>query len=82
MERLQQLRAFLERQGWPYEYEEENDCGSIEFVHRGLAYHIWEYPEPERGAASNVASAGRMVDYEGDYEAEILAVLRGWKDAV
>lgn len=77
--RLQRLREFFERQEWPVEYDEEDDCGSFEFTHRGLAYHIWEYPEPERGAASNVANAGRMVDYEDDYEAQILAVLQGWE---
>ena len=82
MQRLQRLREFFERQGWPYRYDEDNDCGSIEFIHRGLSYHIWEYPEPERGAASNVASAGRMVDYEGDYESAILKVLESWSDAV
>lgn len=76
--RLEKIQEFLRRQEWPFEYEEENDSGSIEFVHRGLAYHIWEYPEPERGAASNVVSAGRMVDYEGDYEEQILKILQGW----
>lgn len=82
MKRLEQIQTFLQRQDWPFRYDEENDCGSIEFVHRGLAYHIWEYPEPERGAASNVASAGRMVDYEGDYEAQILTILKGWEGAI
>ena len=81
MARLKRLCEFLQRQDWPYQYEEENDSGSIEFLHRGLAYHIWEYPEPERGAASNVANAGRMVDYEDDYEAQILAILQNWEGA-
>ena len=50
----------------------------VEFEHRGLHYHIWEYPEPERGAASNVHSCGRMIDYEGDYEEAIIAELKAW----
>lgn len=79
MERLAKIQDYLRSRGWSFEYDEENDSGSIEFTHRGLAYHIWEYPEPERGAASNVANAGRMVDYEGDYEAQILSVLKSWE---
>lgn len=82
MKRFVKIQEFLKRQGWPYKYDEDNDCGSIEFIHRGLSYHIWEYPEPERGAASNVASAGRMVDYEDDYEAQILAILQEWEGAI
>ena len=82
MKRFVKIQEFLKRQGWPYKYDEDNDCGSIEFIHRGLIYHIWEYPEPERGAASNVASAGRMVDYEDDYEAQILAILQGWEGTI
>ncbi len=79
MMRLNRIQNFLKGQGWPYRYGEDNDCGGIEFEYRGLNYHIWEYPEPERGAASNVACAGRMEDYEGDYEAAILAVLKTWE---
>ena len=62
----------------PFDYVEENDCGSITFVHRGLSYHIWEFPEPERGAESNVRSCGRTEDYEGDYEDKILAIMKTW----
>lgn len=76
--RLEKVRRFLDEAGIVYRYDENDGCGAVEFDHRGLRYHIWEYPEPERGAASNVASAGRMVDYEGDYEEQIVDVLRGW----
>lgn len=62
----------------PFTYVEEHDCGSITFIHRGLSYHIWEFPEPERGAESNVRSCGRTEDYEGDYEENILAIMKTW----
>lgn len=74
--RLTAIQDCLHAKRMPFQYVEENDCGSITFTHRGLNYHIWEYPEPERGAESNVRSAGRSEDYEGDYEAQIIEILR------
>ena len=76
--RLQKIRAFLDEKGWPYTYSENDDCCGSEMIRKGLAYHIWEYPEPERGAQSNVRSTGRMEDYEGDYESQIIAIMRDW----
>lgn len=77
--RLERIQKFMNEHEYAYQYSENDDCGGIEFVLRGLAYHIWEYPEPERGAASNVRSAGRMEDYEGDYEGAIIAVMQRWE---
>lgn len=77
--RLKKIQDYMTGRGYPYTYREEEDCGTIEFEHRGLHYHIWEYPAPERGAESNVASAGRSVDYEGDYEQAILDILVSWE---
>jgi hypothetical protein len=76
--RLTVVQEYMTQKGIRYQYLEEDDCGSITFEHRGLHYHIWEYPAPERGAASNVLTAGRTVDYEGDYEAAIVEILRTW----
>ena len=75
--RLEKIQAYMKEKGMKYEYYEENGCGSIEFIHRGLSYHIWEYPE-EEGADSNVRTVGRMDCYTGDYEEQILAVLKTW----
>lgn len=75
--RLMKIQAYMKEKGMKYEYFEENDFGSIEFIHRGLAYHIWEYPDDE-GADSNVRTVGRMDCYTGDYEAQILDVLKTW----
>lgn len=75
--RLSKIQEHLKTTGVSYQYFEEGGCGTIEFLHRGLAYHIWEYPEGE-GADSNVRSAGRMESYTGDYEQQILEILRSW----
>ena len=76
--RLSTIQAYMKARNMPYTYREENDCGSIDFAHRGLTYHIWEYPAPERGAESNVRVCGRSEDYDGDYESQILAILETW----
>lgn len=76
--RLAKIQEFLKNRQMAYTYWEENDCGSITFLHRGLSYHIWEYPAPSRGAESNVRTTGRSEDFEGDYEAQILDILKTW----
>ena len=75
--RLESIQDHLKNKGVAYRYFEEDGCGTIEFIHRGLAYHIWEYPDGE-GADSNVLSAGRMESYTGDYEKKILEILKTW----
>ena len=72
--RLAKIQDYMKSHNMPYDYSEENNCGSINFIHRGLSYHIWEYPEPDRGVSSNVLSCGRSVDYEGDYEEAIIHI--------
>jgi len=77
--RLKTIQAYLTARRMPFRYWEDEDCGSIEFEHKGLSYHIWEYPAPERGAESNVRTAGRQEEFGDNYEAEILAILRTWE---
>ena len=76
--RLQRIQNFLNSHGMPFTYRQEGDCGAIDFIHRGLSYHIWEYPAPERGACSNVRTCGRQEDFEDDYESAILEILESW----
>ena len=76
--RLEKISAFLRQRNMPFTYHEEDDCGSIDFIHRGLSYYIWEYPAPERGAQSNIRTAGRGEDFEGDYEQTLLQLLQTW----
>lgn len=75
---LIKIREHLTQRGISCKYYEEDGCGSIDFIHSGLSYHIWEFPPEESGAESNVRTAGRMEVYGKDYEDEILAVLRSW----
>ena len=76
--RLEKIQEHLKSRSMPYQYWEEDDCGSINFLHRGLSYHIWEFPAPERGADSNVRTAGRSEEFNENYEEEILKILRTW----
>lgn len=76
---LEQIRGYLQSRGMDYQYREENGCGSIDFLHRGLRYYIWEYPPQEPGAQSNVRAAGRGEDFAGDYQEQILAILKTWE---
>lgn len=76
--RLEQIQQQLKNMGVNFRYIEEDDCGSIDFIHRGLSYYIWEFPGPERGAESNVRTAGRGEDFETDYEEAILEILKTW----
>ena len=45
-------------------------CGSIDFEHRGLRYHIWEYADDAEpvGVETNLRYAGRDEEIEGDYD--------------
>ena len=76
--RLEKIQTFFKSRNMPYTYTEEDDCGSIDFIHRGLSYHIWEYPAAQRGAESNIRTAGRGEDFEGDYEQQLLDILYTW----
>ena len=76
--RLEAIQQQLKKMGIAFHYVEENDCGSIDFIHRGLSYYIWEFPSPERGAESNVRTAGRGEDFEENYEETILKILQTW----
>ena len=76
--RLQKIQDQLKTMGISFKVVEENDCGSINFIHRGLSYYIWEFPAPERGAERNNRTAGRGEDFEGNYEDDLLEILKTW----
>ena len=76
--RLMLLQDFLRSHNMPYTYTEEDGCGSIVFIHRGLNYHIWEFPESDPGAQSNVRTAGRSEEFGENYQQEILQILQQW----
>lgn len=76
--RLARLQEFLTGKKITFTYAENDGLGSIDFLHRGLSYHIWEFLDGEYGVESNVANAGKTQDYLGDYEAAIMAVMEDW----
>lgn len=76
--RLEKIQNYMKQNNMPFDYFEEGGCGSINFVHRGLSYRIWEFNDPEWGAESNVLSCGRSVDYTGNYEDQIIDILKTW----
>ena len=76
--RLSKIREYLNKKDIAHKYAEEDGCGSIDFLYKGLSYHIWEFPQEEQGAESNVRSAGKMDTYGSGYEEEILEILKTW----
>ena len=43
--RLEKVQEALKTKKIHYEYTEENGCGSIDFMFRGLRFHIWDYED-------------------------------------
>jgi hypothetical protein len=77
-DRLNQVLAFIRERGWNYHYSEEDGCGSIDFDYRGVPYHIWEFEDGERGVETNVRHGGRQEELLGDYEAELISIMKDW----
>lgn len=78
--RLKKVREALEQKKINYTYTEEDGCGSIDFLFRGLKYHIWEYEDHVWGVETNVFEAGRSRDVEGDYEEILAQEILSWPD--
>ena len=78
--RLEKIQEALKQKNITYEYTEEDNCGSLDFMFRGLKFHVWEYEDQVRGAETNVFEAGRSLDIEGDYEQIISDEILSWPD--
>lgn len=78
--RLEKVQEALKTKKIHYEYTEENGCGSLDFMFRGLRFHVWEYEDRVWGAETNVFEAGRSQDIEGDYEEIISKEILSWPD--
>ena len=63
-----------------YEYTEIDGCGSLDFLFRGLKFHVWEYEDRVWGAETNIYEAGRSQDIEGNYEEVIAKEILSWPD--
>lgn len=77
--RLTKIQELFKERGIEYEYTEDGALGSIDFEYRGVSYHIWEFEDQEAGAESNVRSGGRMEEFTGDYEEQILKLLEPFR---
>ncbi|MDO4622954.1 MAG: kinase [Eubacteriales bacterium] len=75
--RLEKIQKSLTEKEYNYTYTEQDGVGSIDFIDRGLTYHIWEFCEDDGtcGAETNLMHFGHMEEVTGDYEARILADL-------
>lgn len=81
--RLEQVRKALEQKNITFEYTEEDGLGSLDFLFRGLKFHVWEFEDGEiSGAETNVFNVGKAQDIEGDYEAVIAGEILSWPDMI
>ncbi len=80
--RLQRVREVLDKKRITYKYSEEDGCGSLDFLFRGLSFHVWEFCDNGWGAETNIFNVGRSQDLEGDYESEIAAEILSWPDMI
>lgn len=78
--RLNRVQDALKKKNIKYQYTEENGCGSIDFMFRGLRFHVWEYEDRVWGAETNVFEAGRSQDIEGNYELVISEEILSWPE--
>lgn len=77
--RLEAIQQFLKERNYTFSYTEEDGCGSIDFIDRGLSYHIWEYGDDEGnpcGIETNLMHAGHMEEIEGEYGDKVLEMLQ------
>ena len=80
--RLERVQDALKKKNITYQYTEEDGCGSLDFMFRGLSFHVWEYFDSVWGAETNVYEAGRSQDVEGDYEDAIAKEILSWPDMI
>lgn len=80
--RLERVQEALNKKNISFEYTEEDGCGSLDFMFRGLKFHVWEYCDGQWGAETNVFAAGRSEDVEGDYQEIIAGEILSWPDMI
>ena len=78
--RLERVQNALKQKKIAYDYTEMDGCGSIDFLFRGLKFHVWEYEDRGWGAETNIFEAGRSQDIEDDYEEVIAREILSWPD--
>ncbi|MDO4262482.1 MAG: kinase [Eubacteriales bacterium] len=76
---LTRVLALIRERGWKYRSCREDGCDSIDFEYRGVPYHIWEFCDGEWGVETNVRHGGRSEDLTGDYEEQLLEIMKDWR---
>lgn len=80
--RLERVQEALKKKNITYQYTEEDGCGSLDFLFRGLRFHVWEYQDHVCGVETNVFEAGRSQEVEGDYEGIVSREILSWPDMI
>lgn len=81
--RLEKVKEALRQKRITYDYTEEDGCGSLDFLFRGLKFHIWEFcDDAVWGVETNLFNVGRSEDIEGDYEAVLVKEILSWPDMI
>ena len=80
--KLQMVQNALKQKNIKYEYTEEDDCGSLDFMFRGLRFHVWEYHDEVWEQRQISMKQAEARDIEGDYEKEIAAEILSWPDMI
>ncbi|MDY3919883.1 MAG: kinase [Candidatus Limivivens sp.] len=78
--RLERVQELLGKKQIAFTYTEEDGLGSLDFLYRGVPYHIWEFADEEEpcGVETNIRNAGKDEEIEGDYEEALLRELKQW----
>lgn len=77
--RLQIVQDALKKKNIKYEYTEIDGCGSLDFLFRGLKFHVWEYEDRVWGQRQ-IFMKQDAVDIEGNYEEVIAREILSWPD--
>ena len=80
--RLEKVQDALKRKKIEYSYTEEDGCGSIDFMFRGVRYHVWEYEDNGWGVEAILRNAGRSEEIEGDYDTILSEEILSWPDMI
>ena len=80
--RLERVQEALKKKAIDYSYSEEDEAGSIDFLFKGIRYHVWEVEDNGWSVETNIQNAGRDVYLEGDYEEVIVKEILSWPDMI
>ena len=80
--RLERVQEVLKRKKIEFTYFEEDWLGSLDFLYRGVPYHVWEFADEDDpcGVETNLRNAGKDEEIEEEnYEDLLVQELESWK---